>query len=75
LKIYICADFSQDAIELLRVAGHEVKTGGWGFTSEILEEDELIADIGDSDVLIVGYEKVTRKVLENTNLKIISSIR
>lgn len=75
MKIYICADFSQDGIELLKVAGHEVKTGGWGFTSRILDEDELIADIGDADVLIVGYEKVTRKVLEKTNLKIISSIR
>ena len=75
MKIYICADFSQDAIELLEVAGHEVKTGGWGFTSEILEEDELIADIGDAQALIVGYEKVTRKVIESTNLKVISSIR
>ncbi len=75
MKIYICADFSQDGINLLKVAGHDVKTGGWGFTSNILEEDELIADIGDADVLVVGYEKVTRKVLEKTNLKIISSIR
>jgi len=75
LKIYICADFSQDGIELLKVAGHEVVTGGWGFTSEILDEEKLIADIGDADVLVVGYEKVTRKVLENTSLKIISSIR
>ena len=75
MKIYICADFSQDGIELLKVAGHEVKTGGWGFTSKILNEDELIADIGDAEVLVVGYEPVTKKVLENTNLKIISSIR
>lgn len=75
MKIYICADFSQDGIELLKVAGHDVRLGGWGFTSEILDEDALIADIADADVLVVGYEKVTRKVLENTNLKIISSIR
>ena len=75
MKIYICADFSQDGIDLLKVAGHEVVTGGWGFTSKILDEDELIADIGDAEALIVGYEQVTRKVLDNTNLKVISSIR
>lgn len=75
MEIYICADFSQDGIELLKVAGHTVRTGGWGYTSEILNEDQLIEEIGDADVLIVGYEEVTRKVLENTNLKVISSIR
>ncbi len=75
MKIYICADFSQDGIDLLKVAGHEVVTGGWGFTSKILNEDELIADIGDAEALIVGYEQVTRKVLDNTRLKVISSIR
>lgn len=75
MKIYICADFSQEGIELLKVAGHEVKTGGWGFTSKILNEDELIADIGDAEVLVVGYETVSRKVLDATRLRIISSIR
>ena len=75
MKIYICADFSQDGIETLKVAGHDVRTGGWGFANEILEEDDLIADIGDADVLVVGYERVTRKVLDSTNLKVISSIR
>lgn len=75
MKIYICADFSQDGIEMLKNTGHEVRTGGWGFTSKILTEDEMIAEIGDADVLFVGYEPVTRKVLENTHLKVISSIR
>lgn len=75
MKIYICADFSQDGIELLKVAGHTVRTSGWGYTSEILDEDKLIAEIGDADILIVGYEEVTKKVLDNTKLKAISSIR
>ncbi len=75
MTIYICADFSMDAIETLKVAGHEVRTGGWGFGSKVLEEDELIREIGDADVLIVGYERVSRKVIDATNLKIISSIR
>lgn len=52
-----------------------MRTGGWGFTSKILTEDELIAEIGDAQVLFVGYEPVTRKVLESTHLQVISSIR
>jgi len=75
LEIYICADFSQDGIEMLKVAGHTVRTGGWGFTGEILNEDDFIREIGTADVLIVGYENVSRKVLDSTNLKVISSIR
>jgi D-3-phosphoglycerate dehydrogenase len=75
LEIFICADFSQDGIEMLKVAGHTVRTGGWGFTGEILNEDQFIAEIGNADVLIVGYEEVTRKVLDSTHLKVISSIR
>ena len=75
MEIYICADFSQDGMEMLRAAGHTVRTGGWGFTSKILTEDELIAEIGDAQVLFVGYEPVTRKVLESTHLQVISSIR
>lgn len=75
MKIYICADFSQEGIGVLRAAGHEVKTGGWGFTSVIIGEDQLIAEIGDAEALFVGYEEVTRKVLNNTNLKVICSIR
>lgn len=75
MEIYICADFSQDGIETLKAAGHTVRTGGWGYTSEILNEDELIKEIGNADVLIVGYEEVTKKVIDQTRLKVISSIR
>ena len=75
MEIYICADFSQDGIEMLKVAGHTVRTGGWGFTGEILNEDDFIREIGNADVLIVGYENVSKKVLDSTNLKVISSIR
>ena len=60
---------------MLKAAGHTVRTGGWGYTSKILNEDELIAEIGDAEILFLGYEPVTRKVLENTHLKAIFSIR
>ncbi len=75
MEIFITADFSQDGIEMLKAAGHTVRTGGWGYTSNILTEDELIEQIGDAEALFVGYEPVTRKVLRNTHLKVISSIR
>lgn len=75
MEIYICADFSQDGIETLKAAGHTVRTGGWGYTGEILTEDELIREIGNAEVLIVGYEEVTKKVIDQTRLKVISSIR
>ena len=75
MKIFINADFSLDGIKMLEAAGHEVKTGGWGFTGEISDEDTLITDIGDASCLIVGYEPVTQKVLDSTDLKVIFSIR
>lgn len=75
MEIYICADFAQDGIEMLKAAGHTVRTGGWGYTSSMPGEDDMIREIGNADVLFVGYEPITRKVLENTHLKVISSIR
>ena len=75
MEIYICADFSEDGINTLKTLGFSVRTGGWGFTNVILGEDALISDIGDADILFVGYEPVTRRVLEETHLKMIFSIR
>lgn len=75
MEIYICADFAEDGIQTLRSLGHTVRTGGWGYTNVILGEDDLIRDIGDADILLVGYEPVTKRVLESTHLKMIFSIR
>lgn len=75
MKIVITADFSQEGIQRLQKAGHEVKYCCWGPTHHICDEDELIKDFQGFDVLIVGYEPITKKVLEKTDLKIILSIR
>ena len=75
VKIFITADFSEDAVERLKAHGHEVRLGGWGINCKILGEDELIKEIGDSEVLMVGYEPITPKVLNETYLKVICSIR
>jgi len=75
MNIFITADFSDDAVDRLKANGHAVQLGGWGATGELLSEDELIKGIGASDVLIVGYEPITPKVLDATNIKVICSIR
>lgn len=75
MKIFITADFSEEGVESLKKDGHQVRLGGWGVTHEILTEDELISELGDSEVLFVGYEPVTKKVIDYSRLKIISSIR
>ena len=75
MNIVITADFSQEGIDRLKKAGHSVKYICWGPTHHICDENELIKDLQGSDVLIVGYEPITRDVLEKTDLKIICSIR
>ena len=75
MKLLITSDFDQEHIEALRKMFSEVRLDGWGRTGYIMEEDDLINALQDIDVLIVGYEQVTRRVLDNTNLKLIASIR
>ena len=75
MKVFITADFSSEAVERLTNAGHQVIQGGWGVTHEILTEDQLISELGDCEALFVGYEPVTKKVLDSTNVKVICSIR
>lgn len=75
MKIFITADFSQEGIKRLADAGHDVEYCCWGATHEICTEEQLIEKLQGFDVLIVGYEPVTEKVLKNVNLKIICSIR
>ena len=75
MRITITADFSKESIEELENDGHIVNHAGWGVTHEILEEDQLIEAIGDSEALFVGYESVTKKVINKTELKVICSIR
>ena len=75
MKIFITADFSQSGMKRLTDAGHDVRYCCWGATHEICTEEQLIEKLQGFDVLIVGYEPVTEKVLKSTDLKIICSIR
>ncbi|MBN1299426.1 MAG: hydroxyacid dehydrogenase [Actinobacteria bacterium] len=75
MKIFITADFSESGMKRLTDAGHDVSYCCWGATHEICTEEQLIENLKGFDVLIVGYEPVTEKVLKSTDLKIICSIR
>lgn len=75
MRIFITADFSQEGIDRLKNAGHQVDHGGWGVTHEVMTEDQLAKKLKNFEILIVGYEPVTQKVIENSELKIICSIR
>jgi len=43
-----------------------VKQAGWGTTGYRMNEDELINALQDTHLLLVGYEKVTARVIENS---------
>ena len=75
MKIFITADFSEEGMKRLTEAGHDVSYCCWGATHEICTEEQLIDSLAGFDVLVVGYEPVSEKVLASTDLKIICSIR
>lgn len=54
----------------------QIIQAGWGKTGYRLSEDELCNRISDVDILLVGYEKVTKRVIESApNLKLIGVSR
>lgn len=74
-EILITMSMSQSQIDRLRQIGN-VTLDGWGLTGVRLSEDQLIHKLQGMDVLLVGYEKVTQKVIENAhNLKLIGVSR
>ena len=66
MKVLVADEISKSGIEMLRAEGYDVdvKTG--------LNESDLSSAIGDYDVLIVrSATKATRKVIENSRLRVI----
>mgnify|MGYP000927246606 FL=1 len=63
-EILITMSMSQSQIERLKGYG-KVRQAGWGLTGVRLGEDELCRLIRDTDVFLVGYENVTRKVIQS----------
>ncbi len=75
MKLLVTADFDPEYLEILSSTLESVIFDGWGKTGYLLTETELIEKLGEIDILIVGYEQITRKVIENSGLKLIASIR
>ena len=53
----------------------DVEECGWKTQEIVLSEDELIEKLKGKDILVTSYDKVTRKVIENSNLKLIVCTR
>lgn len=52
-----------------------VETCGWFVNETVLPEDELIEKLIGKDIFITSYDRVTRRVIENTSLKLIVCTR
>jgi len=75
MRAFISAQLTGDAMRYIQQHA-QVKLGGWGHEGRILTPEELVAQAGNPDFMVICYEPVTDYVLENMpNLKFISCTR
>lgn len=53
----------------------DIEPAGWYVNETVLSEDEQIEKLQGKDIFITSYDVVTRRVIENTNLKLIVCTR
>ena len=63
MRLLITSDFDQEYFDILSSSFESVSLDGWGKTGYMLTEDELIEKLDGIDVLIVGYEQISRRVI------------
>lgn len=74
-KILLTAEVDESKIGDLYKLG-DITEAGWKTELKKLGEDELIPLMKDKDILVTSYDKVTRKVIENSpRLKLIACTR
>jgi D-3-phosphoglycerate dehydrogenase / 2-oxoglutarate reductase len=74
-KAVVTIQISNDQLERLGTRFDVVHTG-WGKTGFRLSESDLLLNLSDARVLLVGYERITREVIEkNPSLQIIGCSR
>lgn len=74
-KTLITMRISQSQLERLKTRCDAIQVG-WGLTQRRLDENELIDAINDVEILMVGYEQVTARVIqEASKLKLIAVAR
>lgn len=75
MKIFFTAEYSKEELKPLYEMG-EVVIDGWAMGLPKIPEQELMEKTKDADMIIVSYDEVTRKVIENApNLKLIACTR
>ncbi len=75
LSAFITSDLTDEGIHRLQER-LIIRQGGWGLTGEKLGESDLIHFAHQADILLVGYERVSAKVIENLpHLKLIGCTR
>jgi len=74
-EIFITMSITESQLERLRERGR-VFQGGWGNTGVRLSENELCDIVGSVEILLIGYETITKRVIEAAkNLKLIGVSR
>jgi len=74
-KAVVTIQISDSQLERLGSKFNVVHTG-WGKTGHRLLESDLLKELADAEVLLVGYEKITRAIIEKCpDLKIIGCSR
>lgn len=75
IEVLVTMMLSESQLSRLSEKCHIVQAG-WGSTGYRLSEEELCNRISDVDILLVGYEKVTNRVIKSApNLKLIGVAR
>ncbi|MGL4608045.1 MAG: 2-hydroxyacid dehydrogenase [Eubacteriaceae bacterium] len=75
MKIFFTAEYSEPELKPLYEIG-EVILDGWAIGLPKMSEEELVEKTTDAEMIIVSYDDVTRKVIENAkNLKLIACTR
>lgn len=73
-RVMVTADFDEAELERLRGLA-DVEVGGWGVTTKMPDEEELVELLQGIDILAIAWEEVTASVLDRTDLKYIASVR
>lgn len=75
MKIFFTAEYSPEELEPLYELG-DVVLDGWATGLPKMSEEELMKKTRDADILIVSYDDITRKVIDNAaKLKLIACTR
>lgn len=76
MRALVTAEFPRDGLDELVTLGYEAVHAGWGVTRDALTEDQLIASLNDTEVLICEVERVDEPVLAAArDLRLVASCR